>query len=153
MVTVLRISSGLIKFKELSCTWISYFIDKEIAAPSVRGFYFFKIIYFIFRQRVREGKREGEKHRCVVDPHIPPIGDLAHNPGMCPAWESNWWPCGSQAGAQSTESYQPGLRQSFSKAPSLFGRGTETQTQDSCFHHSIKPVVSKVEMTAYLGHN
>ena len=33
----------------------------------------------------------------------PPTGDLAHNPGMCPDWESNQLPFGSQACAQSTE--------------------------------------------------
>ena len=25
-----------------------------------------------------------------------PTGDLAHNPGMCPDWELNWQPFGSQ---------------------------------------------------------
>ena len=34
--------------------------------------------------------------------------DLAHNPGMCPDWESNQRPFGLQAGAQSTEPHQPG---------------------------------------------
>ena len=38
----------------------------------------------------REGEREGEKHHCVVVSHAPSTGDLAHNPGMCPDWESNW---------------------------------------------------------------
>ena len=38
----------------------------------------------------------------------PPTGDLAHNPGMCPGWESNWRPFGLQVGTQSTESHQPG---------------------------------------------
>ena len=66
------------------------------------------IYLFIFTQRRREGEREGEKH-CVVASHVPPTGDLAHNPGRCPDWESNWWPFGSQAGAQSTEPHQPGL--------------------------------------------
>ena len=41
--------------------------------------------------------------------HVPPTGDLAHNPGMCPDWESNWRPFGSQVGTQSTEPRQPGL--------------------------------------------
>ena len=31
------------------------------------------------------------------------MGDLAHDPGMCPDWESNWQPFVSQAHAQSTE--------------------------------------------------
>ena len=41
--------------------------------------------------------------------HTPPTGDPAHNPGMCPDWEPNQWPLGSQAGTQSTEPHQPGL--------------------------------------------
>ena len=40
---------------------------------------------FIFRERGREGEREGEKYQCVVaSPVSPPTGDLACNPGMCP---------------------------------------------------------------------
>ena len=38
-----------------------------------------------------------------------PTGDLAHNPCMCPDWESNRQPFSFQAGTQSTEPYQPGL--------------------------------------------
>ena len=52
---------------------------------------FLKRILFIFRQRGRKGEREGEKHQCVVvSCALPPNGDLACNPSMCPAWESNW---------------------------------------------------------------
>ena len=32
---------------------------------------------------------QGEKHQCVVASYMPPTGDLACNPGMCPDWESN----------------------------------------------------------------
>ena len=49
-----------------------------------------------------------KKHQFVVASHTLPTVDLAHNPGMHPDWESNWWPFGLQAGAQSTESHQPG---------------------------------------------
>ena len=45
-----------------------------------------------------EEEREGEKHQCVVASHAPLTGDLACNPGMCPEWESNQQPFGSQAG-------------------------------------------------------
>ena len=39
---------------------------------------FLKRFYsFIFRQRGREGEREGEKHQGVVATHMPPAGDLA----------------------------------------------------------------------------
>ena len=64
----------------------------------------FKHIYlFTFRER----ESEGEKHHCVVASHMPPIWDLAFNPGMCPDWELNWQPFGSQAGTQSTELHKP----------------------------------------------
>ena len=50
----------------------------------------FLIFYlFIYKERVREGEREGEKHQCVVASHMPPTGGLAHNAGLCPDWESN----------------------------------------------------------------
>ena len=57
----------------------------------------------------KEGRKRG-KHQCVVASCVPPTGDLACNPGMCPDWESNWQPFGLQAGTQYTESHQPGLQ-------------------------------------------
>ena len=60
---------------------------------------FFKDLFiylFIFREVGREGEREGEKHQCVVASHVAPTVDLACNPGMCPDWESNHRPFGSQ---------------------------------------------------------
>ena len=48
--------------------------------------FFLKILFIIFRERGREGEREGEKHQCVVASCVPPTGDLAHNPGMCYDW-------------------------------------------------------------------
>ena len=50
--------------------------------------FFFK--HFIFRERGREGEREGEKHQCVVASCVPPTRDVAGNLDMCPYWESNW---------------------------------------------------------------
>ena len=71
--------------------------------------FFFKILFFfIFRQRRREGDKEGKEHQCVVAFRSPTTGDLAHKPGMCPDWESNWRPFGSQASTRSTELHQPG---------------------------------------------
>ena len=55
-----------------------------------------------------EKVRERGKHQCVVASLAPPPGGLARNLGMCSDWESNWWPFGSQACAQSTELHQPG---------------------------------------------
>ena len=51
---------------------------------------FFKDFIYLFRDGGKEGEGEGEKHQCVVASHAPLVGDLAHNPGMCPDWESNW---------------------------------------------------------------
>ena len=61
----------------------------------------------------REGEREGEKHQCGVASCAPPTGDLAHNSGMCPDWESKSRPFCSQVGTQSTEPHQPGFNQIF----------------------------------------
>ena len=63
---------------------------------------------FIFRERGREGEREGEKHQCVVASCAPPTGEQACTTDDCPDWESNQWPFASQSGSQSTEPYQPG---------------------------------------------
>ena len=83
--------------------------------------FFLKIFYvFTFRERGKEGEREGEKHQCVVASPTLPTGDLAHNPGMCPNWESNRQPFGSQAGAQSTEPHQPRLNMSSNNNKVIF---------------------------------
>ena len=71
------------------------------------NFIFLKIL-FIFKEKGREGEREGEEHQCVVTSHASPTGDLARKPGMCPDWELNQQPFGSQAGTQSNEPHQPG---------------------------------------------
>ena len=44
--------------------------------------FFFKILFYFWREG--KGEREGEKQQCVVASHMPPNGDLACNPGMCP---------------------------------------------------------------------
>ena len=69
---------------------------------------FFNLIYLFLERGGREGEREGGKHQCVVASHAPTTGKQACNPGMCPDWESNQQPFGSQAGTQSTEPHQPG---------------------------------------------
>ena len=66
----------------------------------------------------------GEKCQCVVASHTPPTGDLARNTSMCPDWESNRQPFGSQAGVQSIEPHQPGPNWKFltisNKEPHMF---------------------------------
>ena len=66
---------------------------------------FFKDFNYLFLKK--GGGREGEKHWFVAS-HTPPTGGLAHNPGMCPDGESNWWTLGLWDNAQPTEPYQSG---------------------------------------------
>ena len=62
-------------------------------------FLFLKDFIYLFLERGKEGKREGEKRmtceRCIhhiweIHPRVaspmPPAGGLAHNPRMCPDW-------------------------------------------------------------------
>ena len=46
----------------------------------------------------------------MVASHVPPTGDLACNPGMCPNWELNW-----QAITQSTEPRPAKAKSNFLK--------------------------------------
>ena len=68
-----------------------------------------KDFIYLFLERGEGREKDGEKNQCVVASRTPPSGDLVCSPGMCPDWESNWQPLDSQAHAQSTELYQPGL--------------------------------------------
>ena len=53
---------------------------------------------YLFLERGK-GERQGQKkHQCVVASCALPTGDQAHNPGMCPDWESHRQPFGLQAG-------------------------------------------------------
>ena len=61
---------------------------------------------FVYRERGREGEREGEKHR--KHQHPPRTGDLACNLGMCSDRESNWRPFGLWDDTQPTEPHQSG---------------------------------------------
>ena len=65
--------------------------------------FFFKDLINLFLERGGEGERKGENHHWVVASCVPPTGDLACSPGLCPDWESNLQPFASQSSAQSTE--------------------------------------------------
>ena len=55
-----------------------------------------------------KGGRKGEKHQCVVASFVPPTGDLACNPGMCPRLGIEPGTLWLAAHTQSTEPHQPG---------------------------------------------
>ena len=79
--------------------------------------FFLRFYLLLEREEGREKKRERnmdvwdvwEIHWLVAS-HNPPVGDLAHNPGMCCDQELNQWLFGLQASTQSTEPQQPGQK-------------------------------------------
>ena len=63
---------------------------KDPSPVKASGFcLFFKYFIYLFLEREEGWEKEGEKHHGVVVSLAPPTGDLVHNPGMCPEWESN----------------------------------------------------------------
>ena len=42
------------------------------------------VVITLFRERGREGEREGEKHQCVVAPHVRPTGGPGPQPRHVP---------------------------------------------------------------------
>ena len=50
----------------------------------------FRLYLFIVLERGEGREKEREKHQCVVVSQVPPTGNLACNPGMCPDWELKW---------------------------------------------------------------
>ena len=61
------------------------FIGKVLLEHKSIHFLFKKIFYlFIFRERGREGEREGEKHQCVVASRTTPTGGHGLQPRPVP---------------------------------------------------------------------
>ena len=75
--------------EHLGCFYSLAVVKNTTFALYIHVQFFKKRFCFFFRKRRREGEREGEKYQCVVVSHIPPAGDLVHNPNMCPDWDSN----------------------------------------------------------------
>ena len=66
-----------------------YFLKKKKKTWRKINYLFKKIFTYLFLERGGGRKRERETSMCGVS-HMPPTGDLAHNPGMCHDWELNW---------------------------------------------------------------
>ena len=56
---------------------------------SSQRFPFFKDCIYLFLEKGKGREKERERNINVWVSHAPPTGDLAHNPGLCPDWESN----------------------------------------------------------------
>ena len=103
------LSHGNNKLQEI---WFEKIISNNKATVL---YIYFILFYFLERGERKEKERERnisvrEKHESVAS-HTPPAGDMAHNPGMCPDWESNPQPSDLQASTQCTEPHQPGQKQ------------------------------------------
>ena len=82
-----------------------------------KGFFFLRFYLLIFRER---GGRKRGRETSMCERYIdrlslarPQLGTWLATQGMCPDWESNQQPFGSQAGTQSTEPHQPGQERLF----------------------------------------
>ena len=64
-------------------------MDKCTAIDRLLQYTGFLNDFIVFRERGREGKREGARETSIGCLHMPPNGDLAHHPGMCPDWKLN----------------------------------------------------------------
>ena len=63
---------------------VPYF--KMLSVCFYQSFIFFpqRFYLFIFREGEKDGERKGEKHQGVFASCMPPTGDLARSPGVCP---------------------------------------------------------------------
>ena len=68
-----------------------------------------KDFIYLLLERGEGREKETKMSTCGCLSYAGATGDLARSPGLCPDWELNWQPFGSQAGTQSTEPHQPGL--------------------------------------------
>ena len=76
----------------------------------------------------------------MITSYKPLSGDLARNPGMCPDWESNQRPFGSQVGAQSTEPHQLGLPVIFLMHRYIWVKNRITPLLHNMSHQSKYPL-------------
>ena len=84
------------------------FLTLVLSPSLIWTFSFLKILFILEWGEGRKRRRETSMCGCLLCTlYWGP--DLAHNPGMCPHWELNWWPFGLQVGVQFTEPHQPGL--------------------------------------------
>ena len=78
----------LVNISTISRNCHFFFVVKTFKIYTLSNIFPPRFYLFICRERGREGGREEEKHQCVAASCTPPTGDMGHNPGMCPDWES-----------------------------------------------------------------
>ena len=88
-------------------------LNRQVICPLPN---FLKDFIYVILERGEGREKEGEKHQRVVASRAPPTGDLAHNPGMCPDWESNPLRFGSHRLALNPLSHTSQGQTDFSKS-------------------------------------
>ena len=88
---------------------------------------YFKDFIYLFLERGEVREKERERNTNVWLPLTCPPGDLARNPGLCPDWESNWQPSGSQPMLNLLSYPSQGLYEYFKEYQKIFS----TAGQDS----------------------
>ena len=113
--------------------------------------YIFKKILFIYFLERGEGKEKDRKRNINVWSPLtsPPMRNLAHNPGMCPDWESNLQTFGLQACAQSSEPHNAGLFACIFKT--VVAACNMRSNLSSCYMHCRARLTESVRCTAELG--
>ena len=95
---------------------LDYHLTLQLAKHPTFHICVFKNVYILFLKDfvylfLDKGERKDKERKKNINVWSPLMclstGDLACDPGMCPDWESNQRPSGSQSGAQSTEPHQP----------------------------------------------
>ena len=81
-------------------------------------FFFFKGFIYLFLERGKRRRKRGRETSRNLD-QLPLISTSTRkwtrNPGLCPDWESNWWPVAFQDDAQPTEPHWSGREFIFYK--------------------------------------
>ena len=86
------IPSPLHPFSPSPLTSGNYLVTNFFSLTAFKPLSFLKRFYFIYLQTEGKGGRKRGRETSVWLPRVPPTGDMACNPGMCPDWEFNQQP-------------------------------------------------------------
>ena len=86
-----------IVYFSFACCFYNSFLSNSLSCKIKVVITFLNVFMYLFLER-EEGREEYRERNINMWLPLtcPPSGDLACNPGMCPDWELNWQPFGSQ---------------------------------------------------------
>ena len=98
---------------------ITLYVDFGLPLQSGSIPHFKKYFIHLFLEREGKGGRRRGREASIVCLLCPLTRDGTRNPGMCPDWESNWWPFALWGNVQPTEPDRSGLHMFFFWDPDL----------------------------------